>query len=201
MPWIGFLGPDGTGKSTVIERLPAALPNEPISVKVHHWRPQVLFRKEFRGPVTEPHGRKPRSSGLSALALLVPVLDWWAGYWTQIFPDRMRGTLVVFDRFFADILVDPRRYRYAGPRWCPALLMHLLPQPSVVIVLEAPASVVYSRKQEIAPEEIERQRSDYRALESRFSNIHFVDAARPEEEVASDVATIVNAVLNGEILK
>lgn len=189
MPWVGVLGPDGAGKSTFIELISnrSSIP-EATAFELRHWRPNAIFRRAYGGPVTEPHGQKPRGGVLSVIMLMVPLLDWWIGYWVDIRPCVASGKLLVFDRFFADILADPRRYRYGGPRWCLKLFARLIPMPPVVIVLDAPGDVIHSRKQEVTLEEIERQRKSYRAIALHFPNGCVIDATQPAEAVACEAA-------------
>jgi hypothetical protein len=71
---------------------------------------------------------------------------------------------VQFDRYFHDVLVDPRRYRYGGPKWFAALLSRLLPEPDLVIVLDANEDLIFSRKTELTRAEIQRQRQAYAEL-------------------------------------
>ena len=44
-------------------------------------------------------------------------LDHWVGYIFKVRPALGRSNFVIFDRYFHDVLVDPRRYRYGGPSW------------------------------------------------------------------------------------
>ena len=70
-------------------------------------------------------------------ALTFVVMDWWIGYWTTIVRQRAKNGLVVFDRHLLDVLVDPLRYRYAGPLWLVRAMCRLVPRPDVIAVLDA----------------------------------------------------------------
>ena len=59
--WIAFMGPDGCGKSSVIEAVTDQF--APIFNKVdrYHMRPSVITKKGgSKGSVTDPHGQTPR---------------------------------------------------------------------------------------------------------------------------------------------
>jgi thymidylate kinase len=71
---------------------------------------------------------------------------------------------VQFDRYFHDVLVDPLRYRYGGPTWYAAFLCRLLPEPDLVILLDANEDLILARKTELPRAEIQRQRVAYRNL-------------------------------------
>jgi thymidylate kinase len=54
-------------------------------------------------------------------------------------------------------------------------------------LLDAPASVLQGRKQEVAPAETERQRQAYRELVQGLSNGLVLDATQPPEKVGTDI--------------
>lgn len=198
LPWIAVLGPDGSGKSTILEAVSALL--QPIIPhrKIFHWRPGVLKPgNPEAGPDTDPHNKTPRSLPTSLLKLLFLFADWWLGYWKRIVPCSARVTMCLFDRCYLDLLVDPRRYRYGGPmslaRWFGALL----PQPKLVILLDAPAEVLQARKREVTLKESQRQVVAYRELVSTLPGGHIVNCNRPVPEVARDVRDLIVRALSG----
>jgi thymidylate kinase len=92
-------------------------------------------------------------------------LDYYVGYLLLIRRLLAKSNLVIFDRYFHDVLVDPQRYRYGAPKWFAEILSRLVPQPDLVIVLDADAELILGRKSELPREEIERQRLAYRELQ------------------------------------
>jgi len=159
----------------------------------------------FRGaranlPVTAPHSRPPRSLVGSLAKAAYWVLDYTLGYYVKIRPALARSTLVLFDRYLVDALVDPRRYRYGGPRWVLHLVWLLIPKPDLVILLDAPTEVLRARKQEVSPRDTERQRHDYRQLVEMLPNGHVVDAAQPLDRVVTAVGTVILGFLASRTL-
>lgn len=161
---ISVLGPDGVGKSTVLEGLAAEFIVPLRRRSLFHWRPQVLAKRKDHRPVTDPHSQSPRGSLASMAYLSVFFADCWAGYLFVIKPRLVRAGFVQFDRYFHDVLVDPRRYRYGGPKWFAKLLCRLLPEPDLVILLDANEDLILSRKTELTRAEIQRQRQAYADL-------------------------------------
>lgn len=193
-----LLGPDGAGKSTVTAVVSEHLSPAFRRTTTRHLRPG-LMRRGLAGPLTPPsapHSRAPRSGFGSLAKAVFWLLDYTLGYYATVRPELVRSTLVLFDRYLLDVLIDPRRYRYGGPRWLVRALWRVVPKPDLVILLDAPAEVLQGRKLEVAPEETARQCEAYRALVGSLSNGHLVDAARPVEQVAAQVDAIVLDFLN-----
>jgi len=191
--WIAFFGPDGVGKSAVIDRLPAKLGGTFSGFHCFHFRPR-FGRKTVAFPVTAPHAQEPRGWLISTAKIGWWVLDCWLGYLFLVRPARRRCHLVIFDRYLPDLLVDPVRYRLP-PTTIPVAtwLVKLAPQPDVFILLDAPADKVQARKQEVTLAESQRQRQAYSKLFGSLPRALVVDADRPVGEVANAVATIISS--------
>lgn len=195
--WLAVLGPDGSGKSTLLDRIERDLSPRFGSVQRHHLRPHWGRRRPGR-PTTDPHGRPPRGRVASVAKLCLWWADYWLGYLLQIRPALRGSGLVLFDRYFDDLLVDPRRYRYGGPVRLARLVAQSIPRPHAILVLDAPVDVLRERKREVSPEEVERQRWAYHQLAERLASAHEVDAGRPFEEVVADAERIVTGSLPAE---
>lgn len=107
------------------------------------------------------------------------LFDYTAGYAVKILPALAQNNLIVFDRYYHDLLVDPRRYRYGGPMWLVRWIGKLIPKPDLWVLLDAPPHVLQARKQEVTPQETARQREAYLDLANKLPNFHVVDASQP----------------------
>jgi thymidylate kinase len=128
----------------------------------------------------------------SALKLAYYLAEAWLGYALRVWPAKVQSTLVLFDRYYHDLLVDPRRYRYGGPMWLARLVGWLIPKPDIFILLDLPAEVAHARKPEVELDEAHRLRRRYLEL-ARELGAHVVDASRPLDEVVREVEEIVLA--------
>jgi thymidylate kinase len=190
---IVILGPDGAGKSSVIQGLIGRLEQDGRIVKMRHLKPQILLRRRGAAVmiVVDPHGKPPRSALTSVVKILVWLMEEW---YANLFQDD-RKTLLIYDRYYHDLLVDPLRYRYGGSMGAARLVGKMMPRPKLWLLLDAPAEILQARKQEVSLEETERQRSAYRAFVQGQKDHAIVDAAQPLDKVIADVERIVTRAL------
>ena len=194
--WLVFLGPDGCGKSSVIDALATNPPEGFSQVVCFHLRPYIIVRSRSSkniNAVVDPHGCPPRGKLSSMLKLFFFCIDYQLGFWTRVRKHVKQGQLVIFDRFYHDLLADPKRYRYGGPMWLARLIGNLIPQPDLFILLDAPATVLQSRKQEVPFDETVRQRAAYLQFMRSQKNGVVVDASQPLDKV---VATCSKEILD-----
>jgi thymidylate kinase len=181
--FVVLVGPDGSGKSTLATGLLEELADRFTGTRRFHWRPSILppagrFVGHSIGDTTTPHAKTTHGRLLSLLVLLYYWTDFFVGGWTKVSALRRRGQLVVMERGWHDVAVDPRRYRLrVSPRLVFALA-EVLPHPDVILVLEAPVEVLRRRKQELPIPELERQVALWREVRfPRRSRIVYVDAS------------------------
>jgi thymidylate kinase len=190
--WIAFIGPDGAGKSAVINAVRQQLVFAYREVRCFHLRPKVLRGgAKTEAAVTDPHGQPPRGLPASIAKAFLLVADYFLGYLVQLAPAMRRSQLIIFDRYIYDLLVDSKRIRYGGPAWLLRLVAGIVPRPGLVILLDAPAEVLWSRKQEVPFEEVVRQRSAYLQIAQTVPSAVIVNAARSIDDVVHDVDNVI----------
>jgi thymidylate kinase len=192
--WVAIFGPDGVGKSAVIERLRRQLDGEFDGSAQLHFRPRVGAGGQVRAPVTRPHGRRPRGLLVSIVKLIYWLLDCWAGYLFFVCPRLRKGQVVIFDRYLPDVIVDPARYRLpASVEKIAAALAGLAPQPDLYILLDATAETVQCRKREVPAAETHRQCLAYRMLFESLPGAVVVNANRGVNQVAQSAAALISS--------
>ena len=192
---IVLLGPDGAGKSSVISGLIQKLKPEGYTAKTRHLKPQLVMPQLRDNPnsvVIDPHGRLPRGVILSLAKIWVWLLEEWYSY---LFHEG-RETLLICDRYYHDLLIDPLRYRFGGPLWMARLVGKLMPRPDLWLLLNAPAEVLQGRKQEVASEETARQAEAYLTFISKQPRHVIVDASQALDKVIADAEQAIIQLLS-----
>ena len=192
---VAVLGPDGSGKTTVIEHLERELAPAFRRVRRFHLRPRFGSGPSNAAPVTNPHGEAPRGRLASVAKLALFLADYWLGWLRLVLPARAKSTLVVFDRYFHDMLVDPRRYRlpvrFSGAQW----LAPGVPQPDLWLVLHASPEQLVARKGEIDLATATRLSAGYAALARRLPNAVLVDTGQTLDRSLADAVSAVRRAL------
>ncbi len=190
---IVLLGPDGAGKSSVINGLMSRLEGGERAVKMRHLKPRMVA--QMRGqPITivvDPHGKPPRGTFLS----LVKIVVWLGEEWYANLFQEKKETLLICDRYYHDLLVDPKRFRFGAPLWIAGLIGRLMPQPGLWILLNAPAEVLQARKQEVAREETARQCKAYLDFIRTRKRHVVVDSSQPLDKVIADAERAIKEAL------
>jgi thymidylate kinase len=95
---------------------------------------------------------------------------------------------VLSDRFYPDLLADPRRYRYGAGIGVAKWVFKLIPKPDRVIILHTAAETILKRKQEVAPAELERQLKAYHTISEDWGDrAVLVDCGQELDEVVERV--------------
>ncbi len=189
--WVAVFGPDGAGKSAAIQRLTQEL-SIFYDIQRFHFRPMFSRRWQDSPPIIDPHGQPPRGFLLSILKLLYWLADYWYGYAVAIRPALRNSTLVLFDRYYHDVLVDPERYRLpVSTLRFAQFLARLFPAPDFYILLDVPADILQQRKPEVTCDESRRQRLAYLQMFQSMPNAFVLDAARPLDEVTEQMKSVI----------
>jgi len=197
-PLIALFGPDGSGKSTVAQGIIAQLNKKGINAIRMHWRPGFFpYRhhssNEDGDLFKDPHLRKMRRGINGFLIFYYIVFDFIIGYYFKVRPHLTNGTIVVYERYYYDIIIDQRRYGLEIPLWFRLFMSYFIPTPDIIILLDASSAIVQKRKREIEPEEIERQRLIMKHFLSRYSCFYSINV---EINLPDEVADIIIRKIN-----
>ena len=158
------MGPDGAGKSALLDEMERQLG---FRIERGHSRPGLLAKPRSSAPISEPHAAPARGSLTGFLKLLIMLVDSSVGGWT-IWRRAARKQLLVVERGWYDIVVDPQRYRLSlAMGRLASSLGRLVPRADLTAVLTGDPAEIHDRKPELGSEEVARQLERWREVAAR----------------------------------
>lgn len=185
---ITMLGPDGSGKSTILNFVVENFHEAFRKTKLFHLRPH--FGKQSSGQSVEnPHAQKPRSSFAGLSKLIYFLVDYWYGWIRYVLPNKFESTLIIFDRYYHDMSVDSYRYRlpnnFRFAKWSQVFV----PKPDIWFIFIAPPPVLVERKGEVTLSEAEKQVEKYSSLKTELNNAFLIDTNSEMQKTLHQVQT------------
>ena len=190
---IVFLGPDGSGKSTIIDKL--------MQIQLPYRRKDYFHLKPFSQQdsktttIEDPHALPVYSSMKSYMKLLYFIYQYNIGWLKNIVKLKIKSSLIIFDRYYDDLLVDSKRYRYGGRKYIAKLARFFIPKPDLYFILTADPEVIYERKQEVPFEELKKQVQDYKALADN-KRYFLIDVDKSPDEIVKEIVKIMMEKMN-----
>jgi thymidylate kinase len=192
---VAVVGPDGSGKSTLVGCLRAQLSSDGKIVTSINFRPKIISRRrraEDSHNTANPHDQPQNSPARGIAKLLVLFIDIWLGAaaWPRIRREQRRFHII--ERHAYDFVVDPFRLRLGRTsRQIRVWFCRMSPKPDLIIVCSGPAEAIFARKAEISLAEIERQLREWNCPELFAPGVPIISWDTTAE---GDVSTLFCAV-------
>jgi hypothetical protein len=124
------------------------------------------------------------------IAILILIKEW-----VTRLAVKTNLTFCILDGCHHELSFNPKKYRYGGPKWFAHLIGILFPSPDLWILLDIPANVSQSNRQNYLPTETIRQREAYRAFVKTKTRYIILDAERSQASVTEEAyAAIIDAL-------
>lgn len=198
---ITFYGPDGVGKSSVIQEI-FEDPEIPFfsDKKVFHFRPSLfpylsefVLKKKNIIKSGNPYLRKPYSKFVSLLKITYYILDYTLGFLFIIRPLLAREYLIIFDRYYIDQIVDAERIRLnINKTFLFKIYKYIIPKPDINICLFGSPEIIISRKADLTEERINNLNILYRNYLREEKIVEYLDTSHTRiSEITSKVKNII----------
>lgn len=221
---VAVIGPDGAGKSSTIKKLETslALPVKRIYMGIRFESSNIVLpTTRLILAVRRARGFEPEKSGSqefekggyesnrpihrvveksrSILLLLNLFAEEWYRQGIAWYFQR-RGFIVLFERHF---IADHYAFKHSGmiPDQSPGTRLHgfilnrVYPKPDLVILLDAPVEVFFSRKGEGTLDRLARLREGYLNYAAGLKNVAIVDVTQSKEEVTHRIIDTIHQFL------
>jgi thymidylate kinase len=143
-----FLGIDGSGKSTLIK-----------NIEKEFERGNVLYFKKFSkfhnfnnistDKQSIPFQKKDYGRFLSLIKILYLAFKYAKHYIFFIYPSLLKTYLVLNDRYYQDILINPSRYRIGYFHTLLKYIFKCFPNPDIIFLLKVDKKILIKRKKEL----------------------------------------------------
>ena len=202
---IAMLGTDGAGKTTIIDKILKPL-NEAVhnAVYYEHMRPNLipniaqLFGKEKQTEaISNPHASKPSGLLGSTLRLFYYSFDYIIGFWLKIYPVMVKKSSIwIFDRYYYDYMIDPKRARISLPRWVINGMNFFIPKPDLILCFGAEPSIIYQRKPEHTLEEVRRQVNKLKLFCENNSSAVWIDTGVSIDKSVEETLIAISSMMS-----
>ena len=195
-PRLGFTGPDGAGKTTVIDLLHQTIaPVFGKATEFYHFRPTLLpnlgeavksagLKKEVDKEYHKPHRGSKKGKLNSFARLCYYTVDYIIGFWIKVKPHGRLTKFITFDRYYTDIIADSRRSSiYLNTKFLYFWGKLLVPTLNYNILLTAEPDIILSRKQELDREGIVNINNKLNYLATKKDYYMVLNIDTPEEAV------------------
>lgn len=181
--FITIVGPDGVGKTTLRERLAVELKGSSEVLSDRGIGPLTTLRRRANLGRVRVSGSGLLARMLTLSKIIYIFMDGLLRWLFLARPWLRAGGSILTERGWWDLGVYPSRYGMLPPGRLHVWLGAIGPKPDLILILEADAEVILSRKRELPIEEIERQARLWRVIVPESQPSTIIDVSGSADDV------------------
>lgn len=186
---IVFLGCDGSGKTSQINFLVNSnIINIFRGYSIYH-----LFTKSFSKNRVHslPYQYDVYNPILSFVKILYLYLRFFFNYFFALYRKIISSKLVINDRYYQDVIIDPKRYRIGSFISFLNFIFKFLPTPDLVIILDTKLNSLVKRKQEFDIKKIKNLTLKYKDYVKKDKNCHLIKSDNTIENINKKIINLI----------
>ena len=184
-----LLGVDGTGKTSQIDFLMnSSVMNAFKGCKVYH-----LFSKPSNNNKTTllPYQHSNYNSLISLIKISYLFIRYFYNYFFNLFPKLVSSQLIINDRYYHDVIIDPSRYRIGYFKKFLNFIFQLLPEPDLIIILNVKYSSLIKRKNELSLKQIKVSTLRYKNYKKKYKNCYIINTNKTIEKTNKKIIELI----------
>ena len=199
-----FIGPDGSGKTTIANEIQELMSNK--GVNVHHLAMNFEILPKLRDIVnpfiknkivdTHIEGElnvgmkdKPNSQIKGVVLATWYAMDYFLGRF-KIYKWNRNNDTVIFARYFYDYYFQ--RGHINTPHWYLDILQILVPKPDFIFTITRDAQSIFDLKPELSVTEIQRQQYEIGKLLKSKKNAYTIDGKMGVDDTMQKIIKILD---------
>lgn len=148
---ISILGLDGSGKTTQINLLKDSNFTQLFrNINVQH----LFSTSKKNSKIMLPYKKNNYGYFFSLIKILYLYWNFLMNFVFIIYPKKIKSTLIINDRSFYDVIIDPYRYRIGKFHKFLNIIFKFMPEPDLTIYLDLNPKKLLSRKNELSMRKI-----------------------------------------------
>ena len=187
---IVFLGCDGTGKTSQINSLIRSKLNTNVfrNYSVYHLYTKSLFKNKSPNL---PYQKKNYGPILSFLKIIFLYFKFLFNYFLELYPKFICSSLIINDRYYHDVIIDPKRYRIGFFKPFLNFIFQLLPNPDLIIILDTKIYTLLKRKNELNINQIKEISLKYKSFKKNYKNCYIVKTNSSIEKTSKKIIDLI----------
>jgi len=212
---VNIVGIDGSGKSTLGKGIADSLSKDGIKVQLIYCQyfakllypikrlaKHTVMKKtdeftDYKKYIKKKTGFTQNHKVLGSIYIAIWLIDYSMHIFFKVTLKLDKFEVNVIDRYLFDIVVNISilaGWRFEQANRILSILFHLHPEPDLVIYVDLPEEVAFSRKDDIQSIRYLEERREFYLRLAKHWKFEIIDGAKKKEEILEEATALINRV-------